>query len=149
MFRGIADVSLDDHGRIAVPARFRDRLRERSAGKLVVTIDREEPCLQIYAETDWAVVEDALDAEPDDLRETRRRKLMLIGFATDAELDGSGRLLIPPKLRRYAGLKKKVVVVGQRGRIGLWDHGTWEALVDTWQEEARQSTTSKDGTEER
>ena len=149
MFRGIADVSLDDHGRIAVPTRFRDSLRQHSAGKLVVTIDREEPCLQVYAEQDWNAVEAALDAAPDDLRQTRRRKLMLIGFATDVELDGSGRVLIPPKLRSYAELKKKVVVVGQRNRIGLWDHDTWEALVDAWQEEARQSTASKDGTEER
>ncbi len=149
MFRGIADVSLDDHGRIAVPTRFRDGLRQQSAGKLVITVDREELCLQVYAAQDWDAAEAALNAEPDDRLLARRRKLMLISHATDVDLDASGRMLIPPKLRSFAGLKKKVVVVGQRNRIGLWDHDTWEALVDAWREDARQLATSNDDTGER
>lgn len=139
MFRGITDISLDGRGRMAMPTRYREKLRERSGGRLVITIARHEPCLHVYAERDWQTVEEALIELDGDETESRRQQHMLIGFAADVELDGNGRVVIPPRLRDYAQLKKKVVVVGQPMRLELWNDQTWEANVNAWREDAKQS----------
>ena len=139
MFRGITDISLDGRGRMAMPTRYREKLRERSGGRLVITIARHEPCLHVYAERDWQTVEETLIELDGDERESRRQQHMLIGFAADVELDGNGRVVIPQRLRDYAQLDKKVVVVGQPMRLELWDDKTWEANVNAWREDANQS----------
>ena len=138
MFRGITDITLDERGRMAMPTRYRDAFRERSVGKLVITIARHDPCLRIYAECDWAVLEDQLTNLDDDDSESRRQQHMLIGFATDAELDGNGRVVIPQRLRDYARLERKVVVVGQPMRLELWNDQAWEAKQNAWREDANQ-----------
>ena len=139
MFRGSTDISLDGRGRMAMPTRYREKLRERSGGHLVITIARHEPCLQVYAERDWQTVEEGLIELDGDDHEGRRQQQMLIGFAADVELDGNGRVVIPPRLRDYAQLKKKVVVVGQPMRLELWDDQMWDAKVNAWREDAKQS----------
>lgn len=139
MFRGITDISLDGRGRMAMPTRYREKLRERSGGRLVITIARHDPCLNVYAERDWQTVEEELIELDGGERESRRQQHMLIGFATDVELDGNGRVVIPQRLRDYAQLEKKVVVVGQPMRLELWDDKTWEANVNTWRDDANQS----------
>ena len=139
MFRGITDISLDERGRMAMPTRYREMFRGRSEGRLVITIARHDPCLRVYAEEDWLAVEDELKDLDDDDGENRRQQHMLIGFATDAELDGNGRVLIPQRLRDYARLAKKVVVVGQPNRLELWNDQAWEANVNAWREDANQS----------
>ena len=50
---------------------------------------------------------------------------MLVGHADDVELDGAGRILVPPALRQYAGLDHRVVLVGQGNKFELWDEGKW------------------------
>ena len=138
MFRGITDITLDERGRMAMPTRYRDAFRDRSGGKLVMTIARHDPCLRIYAESDWAVLEDELTNLDDDDSENRRQQHMLIGFATDAELDGNGRVVIPQRLRDYARLERKVVMVGQPKRLELWNDQAWEAKQNAWREDANQ-----------
>lgn len=139
MFRGTTDISLDGRGRMAMPTRYREKLRERSGGRLVITIARHDPCLQVYAERDWQKVEEGLIEFDGDERESRRQQHMLIGFATDVELDGNGRIVIPQRLRDYAQLDKKVVVVGQPMRVELWNDQAWNAKVNAWYEDAKQS----------
>lgn len=139
MFRGITDISLDERGRMAMPTRYREKIRERSAGKLVITIARHDPCLSVYAERDWLAVEEELTELDRDDPENRRQQHMLIGFATDVELDGHGRVVIPQRLRDYAQLEKRVVVVGQPNLLELWNDQTWEANVSAWRDDANQS----------
>ena len=139
MFRGITDISLDGRGRMAMPTRYREKLHERSGGRLVITIARHDPCLHVYAERDWQAVEEGLIELDGDEQESRRQQHMLIGFAADVELDGNGRVVIPQRLRDYAQLEKKVVVVGQPMRLELWNDRTWEANVSAWREDANQS----------
>jgi len=63
---------------------------------------------------------------------SKRLKGLFIGHATDVELDSSGRILVPPTLRSYVGLEKKVVLVGQGKKFELWDEESWNALRESW-----------------
>ena len=111
MFRGVTELSLDNKGRMAMPKRYRERLVERSEGQLVVTIDTDERCLLLYPLPEWETIERKLDALPSFNAHARRVQRLLMGHATDAEMDGSGRILIPPPLRQYAGMDKRAVLI--------------------------------------
>lgn len=128
MFRGTNAVSLDVKGRIAMPSRYRDELSVRCSGKLIVTVDAVDPCLNIYPLPEWEIIENKLLQMPSLREETRRLHRTLIGSAQDIELDSNGRFLIPPRLRSRANLDKKVVLVGQLNKFQLWDEDRWNSL---------------------
>ena len=132
MFRGINRVSLDAKGRMALPARYRETVRERSAGKLVVTIDTRERCLLLYALPDWETVQARLETLSNIRASARLLQRLLIGHATDVELDSNGRVLLPQMLRDYADLARKVVVLGQGNKIEIWGEEHWQDRMDTW-----------------
>ena len=132
MFRGIANVSLDERGRFAVPTRFRDTLKERSGGKLVVTIDIAHPCLLLYPEQEYQQIEAklvALDNTQAPIRELQRR---FIGFASEVELDANGRVLVANELRDYSGLDRKGVLLGQINKLELWSNTVWRETTRKW-----------------
>ena len=93
---------------MTMPTRYRERLNERCAGRLVVTIDTDERCLLLYPLPEWENIEAKLDALPSFNAQARRVQRLLMGHATDADMDSNGRLLLPPPLRQYAGLDKHV-----------------------------------------
>ena len=128
MFRGANEVSLDVKGRLAVPSRYRDELDLRCAGKMIITVDAVDPCLNIYPLPEWEVIENKLRQMPSLREETRRLYRTLIGSAQDVELDSNGRFLVPPRLRIRAGLDKKVILVGQLNKFQLWDEEVWNEV---------------------
>lgn len=132
MFRGLYNLNLDAKGRLAVPARYRSALMEDYGSKLIVTIDTEQQCLLLYPQSEWATIETKLIALPSFNPQSRRIQRLLVGHATDVELDGSGRLLIPPALRDYAKLDKKIALVGQGNKFEIWDDAHWNASRDAW-----------------
>ena len=132
MFRGVNTLALDTKGRMALPTRYRERVLELSQGKLVVTIDTDERCLLLYTLPDWEQIERKLDALPSFNAQARRIQRLLLGHATDVEMDGNGRLLLPPPLREYAGLDKHVVLIGQGKKFELWDEQLWNNSRDQW-----------------
>lgn len=129
VFRGVAQLNLDSKGRLAVPARHRDTLLERCAGHLVITADADR-CLLLYPLADWEIIQQKLEGlsnlDPR-VRELQRR---LIGFAVDVDMDGAGRVLISPELRRFAQLEKSVVLVGQGRKFELWNEERWSQLIE-------------------
>ena len=127
MFRGANAISLDAKGRLAMPSRYRDELLARCAGQLIVTIDAVDPCLCIYPLSEWELIEAKLRELPSLREETRRLQRLLIGNAVDIELDAAGRFLVPPRLRDYAGLDRRAVLVGQLNKFQLWDEAAWDA----------------------
>ena len=131
MFRGINSVNLDAKGRMALPARQRDALAA-SDGKLVVTIDSSERCLLLYPLAEWEVVQRRLEALSNMKRSARQLQRLLIGHATDVELDSSGRVLLPPMLREFAGLSKRLVLLGQGNKIEIWSEELWQRRRDEW-----------------
>lgn len=128
MFRGINNVTLDAKGRFAVPVRYRQGL----GNSLVVTIDTDEKCLLMYPASEWQIIEEKLQKLPGFNPATRRIQRLLIGHATDIELDGSSRILLPGMLREYAGLNGNLVMIGQGNKFELWAEETWESMREQW-----------------
>ncbi len=129
VFRGVTALSLDGKGRLAIPARFRDELQARSGGALVVTAD-SALCLHIYAAGDWEPIQQKVMNLPNLLPQVRDLQRLLVGMASDVELDSVGRMLVPAWPRRFAGLDKDVCLVGQGTRLELWDLKKWEVQLE-------------------
>ncbi|HLS99309.1 MAG: division/cell wall cluster transcriptional repressor MraZ [Porticoccaceae bacterium] len=136
MFRGNNPINLDTKGRMAIPARYRDALMAQCNGCLVATIDIQDKCLFIYPLPEWEKIEAQISALPTFNPSTRRLQRLLIGHARELELDGAGRVLIPPELRAFAEIDKKTMLVGQGRRFELWDLDNWNGQRDSWLEEA-------------
>lgn len=135
MFKGIHAVNLDAKGRMAIPARYRQRLLDDVNGQLVLTIDTEEPCLLLYPHLAWEAIEEKINQLPSFNKMTRRIQRLLVGHATELEMDANGRILLPQLLRDYAGLTKPVVFLGQGSKFELWDEQQWKKRRDHWLEE--------------
>lgn len=132
MFRGINGINIDAKGRIVMPTRYRDRLRDESSGRVVMTIDTDERCLLLYPIQAWEAIESKLAQLPSFNPQARRIQRLLIGHATESELDSNGRVLLPPLLREYAGLKKHAMLVGQGKKFELWDETHWQERRGEW-----------------
>jgi MraZ protein len=131
MFRGANKLTLDAKGRLAMPTRYRERLQERCGGKLVVTVDKDQ-CLLIYPFPDWEELERKLMKLPSLNPQARRLQRLMVGHATELDLDGNGRILLPPSLREYGLLSRDVMLVGQGMRFELWDETRWNERRDEW-----------------
>ena len=135
MFRGVTNLNLDAKGRLAIPARYREGLQEACASKLVVTVDKDR-CLLLYPAPEWLEIERKLKQLPSFNTAARTLQRLYIGHAHDVEMDAQGRILLPPELRQFAKLDKRVALVGQVNKVEVWDEETWNQKRDRWLEEA-------------
>ena len=131
MIRGVNEINIDAKGRVAIPTRYRQILADSCEGKLVVTVD-EDYCLLVYPLNEWEIIERKLVKLPSFNKQARRLQRLLVGHATDVELDGSGRLLIPPLLRDFAQIDKRLVLIGQGNKFELWNADRWEQSREVW-----------------
>ena len=138
MFTGSTALSVDDKGRLAVPTRQRAPLLSSCEGKLVITVDTHEKCLRIYPADEWQSVAAQLVKLSDFKSATRNLKRLLLGNAEEVEMDRSGRILISPYLRDFAGIKKNAVLVGMVNRFDLWDGDQLKGRSDDWTAEGSQ-----------
>jgi MraZ protein len=127
---------MDAKGRLAMPARQREPLLSHCQGQIVVTIDTQSKCLAIYPLPEWERIEQDIQGLPALKPAVKRFQRLMLGYATDLELDGNGRLLLPQSLREYAQLEKKLVLVGQGNKLELWSEALWlaereQALLDS------------------
>ena len=127
MFRGVQHINMDAKGRLAMPARQREPLLSECAGQIVVTIDTQSACLVVYPLPEWERIEQDIQSLPALKPAVKRFQRLMLGYATDLELDGSGRMLLPQSLREYAQLDKKLVLVGQGNKLELWSEALWLA----------------------
>ncbi len=132
MFRGVSTLSLDAKGRIGIPSRYRERLAALCAGHLVLTLNPLDHCLWLYPLNEWEAVEAKLMQLSDFDRQSRRTKQMMRGYATECEMDGHGRILLPQELRAFAGLEREAVILGQGNKFEIWDHAAWARQRDEW-----------------
>lgn len=132
MFRGISAINIDAKGRMAMPARYQERLLAEKAPQLVVTIDTEETCLLLYPLSEWELIEQKLQVLPTFNKAARRIQRLLLGHATELELDGSNRILLPSLLREYANLDKRIMLVGQGKKFEIWDEQHWKLGRESW-----------------
>lgn len=132
MFRGIHAINVDTKGRLAIPTRHREQLMNEASGQIVITIDTEQRCLLLYPLPIWEEIEKKLAALPTFQPATRRIQRLLIGHAVEMTLDKQGRILIPPVLRDYAGLDKRIMLLGQGNKFEIWNDDIWQKCRDQW-----------------
>jgi MraZ protein len=121
-FKGGPVLTLDGKGRITVPARYRDVLMASVSGQMMVSKSHVR-CLTLFPRPVWDQFEaklNALKADGDNLRR------LYTGSATEAVIDASSRVLLPPELRAWAGLEKEVIFMGMGNRFELWDKARYE-----------------------
>ncbi len=119
-----------------MPARQREPLLSQCEGQIVVTIDTQTACLVVYPLPEWERIEREVQELPALKPAVKRFQRLVLGYATDVELDGSGRMLLPQSLREYAQLDKKLVLVGQGNKLEIWSEALWmaereQALADS------------------
>ena len=130
-FLGSHAINMDAKGRLAIPAKLREELAQFCDSRIVLTASAdEERCLLIYPEPQWKQVEAQLNALPTMKKAVRRLQRIVLGYATPLELDSAGRVLVPPTLRSYAGLEKKLMLVGQGKKLELWSEERWFEWLD-------------------
>ncbi|WP_157314414.1 division/cell wall cluster transcriptional repressor MraZ [Chitinibacter sp. GC72] len=126
MFSGVSSLNLDSKGRLAIPAKHRDTLLAQAQGKLIITAD-PAGCLLVYPETAWLPIRDQLNQLTGAKANIRR---FIVGQAEEVEMDASGRVLVPPRLRQVAKLDKEVALVGMGNKFELWDDARWIATTE-------------------
>ncbi|TDG15087.1 transcriptional regulator MraZ [Seongchinamella unica] len=136
MFRGVQHINMDAKGRLAMPARQREPLLSRCDGRIVITIDTQSKCLVVYPLPEWERIEQDIQGLPALNPAVKRFQRLVLGYATDIELDSNGRLLLPQSQREYAQLDKKLVLVGQGNKLEIWSEALWlaeqeQALADS------------------
>ncbi len=120
---------------MAIPARHRSRLSDCDEGQLILTVDNNSSCLLLYPLAEWEEIERKLIKLPSLNKQTRRLQRLLIGHATECDMDGAGRILVPSPLRSFARLEKRVVMIGQGNKFEIWDEQIWQTNCDEWMSE--------------
>ena len=124
MFRGSSFQTIDDKGRIIIPARFRDIIN--GSGSNGVMISRMDSCLVGYTFDEWIKIEKRILSLAEKSEAMRRFRRVFIGGAQECSRDKQERILIPPMLRQYAQLEKDIVIVGVIDHFEIWSKGNWE-----------------------
>lgn len=136
MFRGRYEHTIDAKGRTSLPARYRDVL-ETSGERRIILTSALDPCLVAYAMSEWTAFEERLAKLPQFDRAVQKLKRIYVSGAVECEIDDSGRLLVPPTLREYAGLEKDVLWAGSGKYAELWDKRRWLEHFDTTDDDRR------------
>ena len=133
VFRGINPINLDAKGRVALPAKYRDRVTNRCDGHMVLTVHPFDRCLLLYPLADWEVIESQVNALPNSTsRQARRLQHLMVGYATELDLDAANRLLLPAMHRDHAELDKRLILVGQGQKFEIWSEARWTSMTETY-----------------
>ena len=123
MFTGEYRHSVDDKGRLAVPAKFRAQLAEGAWVSRWI-----DACLAIFPKTAWDGLSEKVAGLPIADTGSRTFQRFLFGGAFEAELDRQGRILVPAYLREWAGLTEEAVLVGSRDHAEIWAPDRWTSV---------------------
>lgn len=122
--------TLDEKGRLTIPARFREDLGDR-----FILTKGLDGCLFGYPLTEWKNLEAKLRALPVTKADARAFVRLLLAGASECELDRQGRFVLPNSLREHAGIHKEVVITGVSTRIEIWSKQRWEEYKNKAEEQ--------------
>ena len=125
MFRGIFHNSVDDKGRMSIPARFREQIKADHETPLILTLGFDQ-CLFLYPMDAWKKIEEKLSSLDTLNAEVRQFQRTIMKASDEVEIDQQGRIMISPVLRKEAGITKSVAIVGMLHRIEIWDKEKYE-----------------------
>lgn len=120
-FRGLYDHRLDDRGRVALPARYRN---EFSAGAILSM--SPDGCVQVYTPEGFDEKSNREASVPDTAKVGRRSRRRFDATSYDVELDRQGRILLPPRLREAGALQGPVIIAGCRECLEIWNPERWD-----------------------
>ena len=126
MFIGEYHHTIDEKGRIIIPAKFREEL-----GPNFIVTRGIENCLFVYSYENWAKITNKLSSLPFTQKDARTFNRFFLSGATEVELDKQGRINLPTPLVQYATLAKDCVVIGTGDRLEIWSLEAWEALFNS------------------
>jgi len=125
VFYGEYEYSLDEKGRLIVPARIRDAMKQNGVTAFMITRGLDA-CLFLFSVQEWQKYVEQLDTLPVTKGKARWFSRMFFSGAAECSLDKQGRIFIPPNLREHAHIEKDVVIIGVQNRLEIWDKSTWE-----------------------
>ncbi len=129
MFRGRYEHTIDQKGRLSIPAHFRELLSDHyKEEKLIVT--NLDQCLWAYPVKEWNKVEDKIAALPQMKPEVKALQRFFVSAAAECPLDPNGRIVVPTTLRNYGAITKDVVLVGMTNRIEIWSKERWQKVAE-------------------
>ena len=133
MFYGEFDYKIDEKGRVPIPPRFRNYLKDG-----VVLTPGADKCITAYTVTDWKKLATTLTSSS--LTRSKMRRLNRVFFSTafTTKMDGQGRIAIPAPLREHAGIEDEVVIAGANTYLEIWNKAHWEEEKIVSQEQAWQ-----------
>lgn len=128
-FRGRFDHTLDNKGRVSVPAGFRMEIQRLGGehGDRPPILTRGKDHLLLYPAQTWDEIERNLARKSSLLPHVQNYQRFLIGGCTECPVDGQGRITIPAVLREHAGLHGKITLAGVLDKIEIWNHDRFEA----------------------
>jgi len=140
MFRGSFEHTLDNKGRLSIPAKFREVLLGKGDERIVITnfVVEQARCLDVYPFDEWVRFEDEVRKKPRFDRRIIAFQNYYLGGASECAVDKQGRILIPPLLREYAGLKRDVALVSVLDKFRVWDKETWKKVFAEAEEKLMQ-----------
>ena len=130
MLLGEYNHTIDEKGRLIIPAKFRNDL-----GEYVVICKGLEGCLFVYSQEEWESFVNELKSLPRMNKDARIFQRYFFGSANELTYDKQGRVLVPPSLRKDAGLEKEVTLVGVQDRVEIWDKDLWEERSEVSEED--------------
>ena len=116
---------------MAIPTRYRERIATRCDGQMIVTVDKDH-CLLLYPLPDWEELERKLVRLPSMNKIARRIVRIMVGYATEVDMDANGRILVSRELRDFASIDKQAMLIGQGNKFELWDEEIWNQKRDEW-----------------
>lgn len=125
MFYGEYEHALDRKGRLIIPSKFRDVLKEHYIERFFITRGLDK-CLFMFAEDEWSLQEQKFKTMSFTKSEYRRFNRLYFSGACELVPDKQGRILIPSYLKDYAGIKKDVYIIGVSNRIEIWSRDNWK-----------------------
>ncbi|AQZ97290.1 division/cell wall cluster transcriptional repressor MraZ [Comamonas kerstersii] len=123
MFQGASSLNLDGKGRLSIPTRHRDALISQAQGQVTIT-KHPHGCLMLFPRPEWLLFRERIGQLPMSAQWWKR---IFLGNAMDVEMDGTGRVLISPELRKAVNLSREVILLGMGNHFELWDQATYEA----------------------
>jgi MraZ protein len=133
MFIGEFNHTIDEKGRLSVPAKFRAEL-----AKGMVLTRGLDGCLWLYTEEEWQKIAEKVSALPLTQKNARSFSRFVLSGAMDLKIDKIGRIIVPKYLAEYAGISTKVVVAGMYNRLEIWAEETWKQFKAKMEESSEE-----------
>ena len=130
MFYGEHEHTIDKKGRIIIPSKFRDFLKEYDIKRCYITRGLDK-CLFLFTEDEWKAQESKFKSISFTKSEARKFNRLYFSGAVQVECDAQGRILLPKYLKDFAEIKRDIMIIGVSNRIEIWGKEKWHEYYES------------------